>query len=96
MIFEEEKPKTRKDKRREGEILNMPEEELLEYIEQCQKSVEGLEKQKKSFREVAKLSDEEREKIVHEYAMKNFPEVEEYQKWLKLRNEKLKGNKKKK
>jgi hypothetical protein len=96
MNFQEEKPKTRKYLRREREILNMTEEELLKYIEKCNKSIKRLEKQLVSLRETEKLSNEERERKAHEYAMKNFPELEEkYQKWLKIRMEKLKEQKSK-
>ena len=70
--------------------------ELLKYIEKCNKSTKRLEKQLVSLRETEKLSNEERERKSHEYAMKNFPELEEkYQKWLKIRMEKLKEQKSK-
>ena len=96
MNSQEKKPKTRKYLRREQEILNMTEEELLKYIEKCNKSIKKLEKQLVSLRETEKLSNEEKERKTHEYAMKNFPELEEkYQKWLKIRKEKLKEQKNK-
>jgi hypothetical protein len=86
----EEKPKTRKDLRREREILNMTEEELSKYIEKSEKTIKGLEKHLERSKEteyLLNLSEEERERIAHEYAMKNFPEYEEkYQKWKKEQN----------
>lgn len=96
MNFQEEKSKTRKYLRRKQDILNMTEEELLKYIEKCNKSIKRLEKQLVSLRETEKLSNEEKERKAHEYLMKNFPELEEkYQKWLKIRMEKLKEQKSK-
>ena len=95
MNFQEEKAKTRKYLRRKQDILNMTEEEIFKYIEKYNKSIKRLEKQLVSLRETEKLSNEERERKAHEYAMKNFPELEEkYQKWLKIRKEKLKEQKK--
>jgi CII-binding regulator of phage lambda lysogenization HflD len=54
LIFEEQKPKTRKDLKREREVLNMSEEEKLKYIEEYDNTIKGLEKELENTRETAK------------------------------------------
>ena len=94
MTSKEKKPKTLKDRRREREILNMTEEELLKYIKKNEKIIKGLEEHLEIIRETAELSKEERERNAHEIGMKHFPELEErYQKYKKEQNKQKSENK---